>query len=71
MQDILIIFVISLAGDVFVVIAPPSNQENVAYYLMRCTQIKRRLVRPYKDGEFMYQIGDLVLKGHFFDRLKK
>ena len=71
MYEILIIFVISLAGDVFIVIAPPDNQENVAYYLMRCTQIESRLVRPYQYGELMYQIGDLVLMGHFLERLKK
>ena len=40
------------AGDVFVVIAPPGNDEHVAYFLMRCTQIKSRLVQPYVNGEF-------------------
>jgi hypothetical protein len=58
-------------GDVFVVIAPPNNEENVAYYLMRCTQIKSRLVRPYQDGDFTYQSGDLVVMGHFFEKVKK
>ena len=58
------------AGDVFVVIAPPGNDEHVAYFLMRCTQIKSRLVRPYVDGEFTCQVGDLVLMGHFFEKLK-
>ena len=31
-------------GDAFVVIAPPGNDEHVAYFLMRYTQIKSRLV---------------------------
>ena len=48
------------AGDVFVVIAPPGNEKHVAYFLMHCTQIKRMLVWPYVDREFMYQVGDLV-----------
>ena len=59
------------AGDVFVVIAPPGNDEHVAYFLMRCTQIKRRLVWPYVDGEFTYQVGDLVVMGHFFEKVKR
>ena len=59
------------AGDVFVVIAPPGNDEHVAYFLMRCTQIKSRLVRPYVDGEFTYQVGDLVVMGHFFEKVKR
>ena len=59
------------AGDVFVVIALPGNDEHVAYFLMRCTQIKSRLVRPYVDGEFTYQVGDLVVMGHFFEKVKR
>jgi hypothetical protein len=59
------------AGDVFVVVAPPGNDEHVAYFLMRCTQIKSRLVRPYVDGEYTYQVGDLVVMGHFFERVKR
>ena len=54
------------AGDVFVVIAPTRNEEHVAYFLMRCTQIKSRLVRTYVDGEFTYQVGDLVVMCDFF-----
>jgi len=34
-------------------------------------QIKRRLVQPYKDGHFTCQIGDLVVMGHFFEKVKK
>ena len=56
------------AGDVFVVIAPSRNDEHVAYFLMQYTQIKSRLVRPYVDGEFMYQVGDLVVMGYFFEK---
>ena len=63
---ICLIFEIIDAGDVFVVISPPGNVEHVAYFLMQCTQIKSRLVQPYVDEEFMYQVGDLVVMGHFF-----
>ena len=59
------------AGDVFVVIAPPGNVEHVAYFLMQCTQIKSRLVQPYFDGEFTYQVGDLVVMGHIFGELRR
>ena len=58
-------------GDVFVVIAPPGNDEHVAYFLMRCTQIKSRLVQPYINGEFTYQVGDLVVMGHFFEKVRR
>ena len=59
------------AGDVFVVIAPPRNDEHVAYFLMWCTHIKSRLVRPYVNGEFMYQVGDLVVMGQFFEKVRR
>ena len=59
------------AGDVFVVIAPSGNAEHVAYFLMWCTQIKSRLVRPYVDGEFKYQVGDLVVMDHFFEKVRR
>ena len=39
--------------------------------LMQCTQIKSRLVRPYVDGEFTYQVGDLVVMGHFFEKVRR
>ena len=58
------------AGDVFVVISPPGNDEHVAYFLMQCTQIKIKLVWPYVDGYFMYQVGDLVAMGHFFEKVR-
>ena len=57
--------------DVFVVIAPSGNVEHVAYFLMRCTQIKSRLMWPYFDEEFMYQVGDLVVMGHFFEKVRR
>ena len=56
------------AVDLFVVISQPKNDEHVAYFLMRRTQIKSRLVRPYVDGEFTYQVGDLVVMGHFLKK---
>ena len=59
------------AGDVFVVIAPPRNDDHAACFLMQCTQIKSRLVRPYVDGEFTYQVGDLVVMGHFFEKVRR
>ena len=61
-------FVVSV---VFAVTAPISNGDNVVYYLMRCTQIKSGLVRPYQYGEFTYQTCNLVVMGHFFEKLKK
>ena len=59
------------AGDVFVVIAPPGNDEHVEYFLMRCTHIKSRLLQPYVDGEFTYRFGDLVVMGHFFEKVRR
>ena len=69
--NICIIFENFDTGDVFVVIASPGNDKLVAYFLMWCTQIKSRLVRPYVDGEFTYQVGDLVLMVHFFEKSEK
>ena len=59
------------AGDVFFVIAPLRNDELVAYFLMRCTQIKSRFLRPYVDGPFTYQVGDLVVMGQFFEKVRR
>ena len=59
------------AGDVFVVTTPLGNDEHVAYFLMHCTQIKSRWVRPYVDGEVTYQVGDLVMMGHFFEKVRR
>jgi hypothetical protein len=54
------------AGDVFVVVAPVDNTENVKYYLMRCTEQKMRLLEDFDDNGFIYERGSIVLKGYFF-----
>ena len=54
------------AGDVFVVIAPIDNDENVKYYLMHCTQWKMKLLENYNDHGFWYERGSIILKGYFF-----
>ena len=28
-------------------------------------------MRPYVDGEFTYQVGDLVVMGHFFEKVRR
>ena len=53
-------------GDVFVVIAPTDNDENVKYYLMRCTEQKMKLLEDYNDHGFPYERGSIILKGYFF-----
>ena len=58
-------------GDVLVVIALLGNDEHVAYFLLRCTEIKNRLVRPYVNGEFTYKVGDLVVMGQFFEKVRR
>ena len=58
-------------GDVFAVIVPPGNAGHVAYFLMRYTQIKTRLVCPYVDREFTYQVGNLVVMGHLFKKVRR
>lgn len=37
--------------DVFVVIAPPNNVEGVDYYLLRCTNIKCKLLESQVDSD--------------------
>ena len=54
------------AGDVFAVIAPIDNDENVKYYLMRCTERKMKLLQDYNDHGFQYDRGSIILKGYFF-----
>jgi hypothetical protein len=44
------------AGDVFVVVAPIDNIENVKYYLMRCTKGKMRLLEDFDNNGFIYEI---------------
>ena len=59
------------AGDVFVVIAPIDNDENVKYYLMHCTEQKMKLLENYNDHRFQYDRGSIILKGYFSDKLIK
>ena len=54
------------AGDVFDVVAPTINDENVKYYLMRCTERKMKLLENYNDHGFPYDRGSIILKGYFF-----
>ena len=53
-------------GDVFVVIAPIDNDENVKYYLTCCTEQKMKLLENYNDPKFLYDRGSIILKGYFF-----
>ena len=41
--------------DVFAVIAPLDNNENVKYYLMRYTEGKMKLLDDYDDNGFTYE----------------
>lgn len=54
------------AWDVFVVVAPINNIENVKYYLMQCTKRKMKLLEDYDDNGFIYERRSLILKGYFF-----
>ena len=54
------------AGDVFPIIAPTDNDENVKYYLMRCNEKKMKLLEDYNDHIFPYERGSIILKGYFF-----
>ena len=58
-------------GDVFAIIAPTDNDENVKYYLMRCTVRKMKLLENYNDHGFPYERGSIILKGYFPDTLIK
>ena len=59
------------AGDVFAVIAPIDNDENVKYYLMRCTELKMKLLQYYNDHRFQYDKGSIILKGYFFKQTRQ
>ena len=50
----------------FSLIAPIDNDENVKYYLMRCTERKMKLLEWYIDHIFPYERGSVILKGYFF-----
>ena len=54
------------AGDVFVVIAPTENNENVKYYLMCWTEGNMKWLENYNDHGFPYDKGSIILKGYFF-----
>ena len=54
------------AEDVFVVVAPINNIENVKYYLVWCTERKMNLLEDYDDNGFIYERGSIILKGYFF-----
>ena len=56
------------AGDVFVVVSPTNNLENVKYYLMCCIERKIKLLEKYDDNEFIYDRGSIILKGYFFQQ---
>ena len=53
-------------GDVFSVIAPTNNDENVKYYLMHCAEWRMKLLEDYNDHRFPYERGSIILKGYFF-----
>ena len=59
------------AGDVFAVIEPTDNDENVKYYLMRCTEWKMKLLQDYNDHGFQYDRGYIILKGYFFKQTRQ
>ena len=56
--------IVIFTGDVFPVIAPLDN-ENVKYYLMRCTEGKMKLLEDYNDKGFTYERGSIILKCYF------
>ena len=60
--------IVICTGDVFTVIAPLDNNENVKYYLMRCTEGKIKLLEDYNDNRFTYKRGSIILKGYFLQQ---
>ena len=59
-------------GDVFASIAPVDNLQKVHYYLLRCTRSKSMLMREFKDpSNYTYEVGSMVLMGHFFAEVRK
>ena len=54
------------AVDVFFVISPTMNDENVKNYLMLCTEWKMKLLENYNDHGFPYDKGYIIVKGYFF-----
>ena len=47
-------------------VAPIDNNENVRYYLLRCTDRKMKLLDNYDDKGFIYERGLILLKCYFF-----
>jgi hypothetical protein len=55
------------AGDIFAVIAEPSNAEGVDYYLLQCTTGKNVLDKDTVDDfDSTYSRGDMVVVGTYF-----
>ena len=53
------------AGDVFAIVAPTTNDENVNYYLMRWTERNMKLLENYDENELIYDKGSIILKDYF------
>ena len=62
--------IVICTGDIFVVIAPLDNNENVKYYLMRCTEEKMKLLEDYDDNGFTYERWSIILKGYFLQQTR-
>ena len=62
--------IVICTGDVFPVIAPLDNNENVKYYLMQCTEGKMKLLVDYNDNEFTYERGSIILKSYFLQQTR-
>ena len=60
--------IVICTGDVFIVIAPLYNNENVKYYLMQCTKGKMKLLEDYNDNRFTYERGSIILKDYFLQQ---
>ena len=60
--------IVIFTGDVFTMIAPLNNNENVKYYLMWCTKGKMKLLEYYNDNGFTYERGFIILKGYFLQQ---
>ena len=59
--------IVICTGDIFVVIEPLDNNENVKYYLMRCIEGKMKLLEDYNDNGFTYERESFILKGYFLE----
>ena len=52
-------------------VAPKENNENVRYYLMRCTERKMKLLEDYDDKGFIYERGSILLNSYFFQETQQ